>query len=265
MNTLRLPLLSAGILASLAVLTPRDASAQEANGFGEKGQLIVSVDRLMPLLGFTRFSEDVTNGNVTTTQSETSTSIALLFGREPNNPSLVDPHTIPRIAFDYTVIPHLTVGGSFVLGLGLGGSQKTENSNGGTNATQSVDAPTITAVGISARAGYVLPLGQSIAFWPRGGFSFYSLSAKTTTQQGNTDNPIENHDTTTAFSLDLDPQFVWVPVQHFFINAGVLANIPLAGKHSIEQDQGGTSTSTSNDSHIFHIGLSAGVGGWFDL
>ena len=29
-----------------------------------------------------------------------------------------------------------------------------------------------------------------------------------------------------VFSLDLDPQFAWVPVEHFFIHFGPLLNIP---------------------------------------
>ena len=258
--------LSLGFAASLALLSPRTAAAQEANGFGEKGELIISADRLMSFISYSRDSVDETNGNLTTTEAESSTSIALLLGREASNPTHVNPHTIPRIAFDYVVIPHLTVGGSFVLGLGLGGSLTTKTSGNGPDTSTSTDAPTVTAVGIAARAGYVLPLGQSIAFWPRAGFAYYSLSSKTTTTDGNNNNATsEIHATDTAFSLDLDPQFVWVPVSHFFINAGPLINIPLAGKASTTTDAGGTSIEKSDDLHYFHIGLSAGFGGWFDL
>ena len=262
MNALmRLSLLSVGLTASLAVLSPRTASAQEANGFGEKGELIVTADRLMPLIGYSRESVDSTQNGVTVTQSDSSTSIALLFGREPA--LTVNPHTIPRIAFDYVLAQHFTLGGSFVLGLGLGGTSKTETTQGGSNATQSTDAPTVTAVGVAFRAGYVLPLGQSIAFWPRAGLAGYSLSSKSTTTNNNQTSTTSNTDT--AFSIDLDPQFVWVPIPHFFVHAGPLVNIPIAGKRSQTTDQGNSTVDVSNDLHIFHIGLSAGLGGWFDI
>ena len=34
---------------------------------------------------------------------------------------------ISGVAADFTVVPHVTIGGSLVLAFGLGGSQKTEN------------------------------------------------------------------------------------------------------------------------------------------
>ena len=72
-------------------------------------------------------------------------------------------------------------------------------------------------------------------------------------------------DTDALWSLDLDPQFVWVPLQHFFAHFGPIVNIPFAGSTSNEVVVGGTSNTRKDDLSVFHFGLSAGLGGWFDL
>ena len=161
-----------GVSSVLAAVAPREASAQEANGLGEKGELIITADRLMPLFSYS--SESVTStqggqggqGGQTVKTTESGTSIALLVGREPT--LAVNPHTVPRLAIDYAVINHLTVGGSFVLAFGLGGSRTTEIGNN----TQKSDSPKATLVGFAPRVGYVLPLGQTFGFWPRAGIGF---------------------------------------------------------------------------------------------
>jgi hypothetical protein len=245
-------------LALLAAVVPTEASAQEANGLGEKGELIITADRLMPIFSFTSQTVTVTTAGQETKTTDSGSSIALLFGREPS--LTINPHTIPRLALDYSVINHLTVGGSFVLGVGLGGSHSVEAGN----TTQKNDAAKITVVGFAPRVGYVIPLGHTFGFWPRLGLAFYSLSAK--------DEDIANNGTKTTttasdslWSLDLDPQFVWVPLQHFFAHFGPLMNIPITGSRSVEVAQGGTTQETKNDLSIFHFGISAGLGGWFDL
>ncbi len=199
MRTLAISLGVSGVLA----VAPHEAAAQEANGLGEKGELIITVDRLMPLFSYSNESVTNTQGGQDTKTSDSSTSIALLFGREPS--LTLNPHTIPRVAIDFTVINHLTIGGAFVLGIGLGGSHTTEVGNN----SQKTDAPKITAVGFAPRVGYVLPLGHTFGFWPRAGFAFYSLSAKQD-NTGNNGNTTTTTNSDSVWSLDLDPQFVWV-------------------------------------------------------
>jgi hypothetical protein len=241
---------------ALAASAPREAAAQEANGLGEKHQLIVSVDRLMPLLSYS--SETVKNDNngVTTKTTDSGTSAAFLFGREP---SIGVVHTVPRIAFDFTIIKSLTLGGAFAFAFGLSAKSETEQGN----VTRKVDAPTSTIVGFAPRVGYILPIGHVFAFWPRAGFALYSVSTKQTNRQGNND--VSSTDTSTVWSFDLDPQFAWVPVEHFFVHFGPLLNIPFAGSRSHEDVINGASTTTKNDLSVFHFGLSAGLGGWFNL
>ena len=117
-------------LAGLAGLfTARHASADEANGFGEKTQLIVSADRLMPAFSYTSQTLTATQGGATLKTTDSGTSAALLFGREPN---LGVVHTIPRVAFDFTIIRHLTLGGSVAVAFGLGGTHEEDFGNNNT-------------------------------------------------------------------------------------------------------------------------------------
>lgn len=254
-NALAAVLGTAGVLCASA---PGSASAQEANGFGEKGQLILSVDRLMPLLSYSSQSETSTQGGLTVKTSDSGTSAALLFGSEP---TLAVVHTLPRIAFDFTIVNHLTVGGSIAAVFGLGGSREVDAGNG--TPVRKTDTPSRTVIGFAPRVGYVLPVGRNFAFWPRLGFALYSVSSKSDNVVANA--VVTTTNTDTLFSLDLDPQFVWTPIQHFFFNVGPLLNIPLSGSRSVEVEQGPRSDTTKSDLSLFHFGLSAGLGGWFDL
>jgi hypothetical protein len=247
-----------GIFGALAAMSPRAASAQEANGFGEKGELIITADRLIPVLsyGSTTTTRNQAGGSFKTT--ETGTSVALLLGREPG---LGIVHTLPRVAIDYAVINHLTIGGSFAIAFGLSGTRE-EQLNA--NSTRSIDTPRTTVVGFAPRVGYVLPIGHNFAFWPRAGFAFYSVSTKTTTANQNLTTTTDTT-TDTVWSLDLDPQFVWVPIQHFFFHFGPIVNIPFAGGETNEVANANNTQTTKNDLSVFHFGVNAAIGGWFDL
>lgn len=243
-----------GIAAAACVSAPDTARAQEAQGLGEKHQLILSVDRLMPVLSYTSQTVTSTQGGARLRSTDSGTSMAVLLGREP---SLGVVHTLPRIAFDFTVVQSLTLGGSFAFAIGLG---STHEDDFGNNTSRKSDGSKTTVVGFAPRVGYILPLGHVLAFWPRAGFAFYSVSTKTPVVTGA--NVTTRTDSDTMFSIDLDPQLVWTPVQHFFINFGPLLNIPVGGSRSTENAAGGT---TNNDLSVFHLGISAGLGGWFDL
>jgi hypothetical protein len=243
---------------ALAASVPTPAHAQSANNFGEKHQLIVSADRLLPLLSFSSESLTATQGGNTTTTTDTGTSIAFLIGREPN---LAVVHTLPRVAFDFVVVRHFTLGGAFAFGVGIGGKHEED---GGNNTIRTTDTPNNTIIGFAPRAGYVIPFASTLAFWPRLGFAFYSVS-ETSHGTGNNNVDITTTNKDTILSLDLDPQLAWVPVEHFFIHVGPILNIPISGSRSVETETGSNSQTVKNDLSVFHIGLSAGLGGWFDL
>lgn len=242
-----------GAAGVAAVSAPATASAQDANGFGEKHQLILGVDRLMPVFSYTSQTITTTQGGLTQKATDSGTSMAVLFGREP---SLGVVHTLPRIAFDFTIVRHLTLGGAFAFAFGLGATHEDDFGN---NTSRKSDGAKSTVVGLAPRVGYVLPLGHVFSFWPRAGFAFYSVSTRTPLFNANATSQTV---TDTVFSIDLDPQFAWTPVEHFFINFGPLLNIPVGGSRSVENAAGGT---TKTDLSVLHAGISAGLGGWFDL
>lgn len=259
-------LLGLGAL-SVALAVPSAAEAQEAHGFGSQTQMIISADRLMPLIAWSSTTVSSTQGGTTTEVTQSDSSLSLLWGNDGQalffGPK--SPHTVPRVGLDFVIIPHLTLGGSLGFAFGLGGSTETETrNNNGQVVTVSNDSPSNTTIAFGPRVGYILPVGDILAFWFRGGFSFYSL--RRTEEDRDNNNAVER-DTTkvTAFSLDLDPQFMIVPVEHFFFNVGPLINIPLTGSVSQERVRGATTTTVDNDVTLWHVGISAGLGGWFNL
>jgi hypothetical protein len=251
---------------SLALLAATSAAfAENPKGFGEKSQLIISADRLVPLFSFGHASVTENQNGIDVSSSSSGSGISILFGRDAaQTAGLTNPHSLPRVGIDFTVIHNLTIGGSVAFGFGLGGSVEREAVRGGTIVTTSSDAPTGTAIGLAPRVGYVLGLNDWLAFWPRLGFGFYSLSSKSEEIENN--NVIRTSSTTyTQFSIDVDPTFVFVPVEHFFFNVGPLLSIPFGGSLSREDQRGATTTTTDLDASVLHLGLSAGLGGYFNL
>jgi hypothetical protein len=260
-----------GLLAAALVLaTSSEARAAGGlpNGFGEKGELIVSADRLVPLFTYTYGSRTDTNpGNDELTSSRSGAGLSLLWGRDFNAVEdltvPINVHMIPRVAFDVAVIPHLTVGAGIAFGFGLGGTRKQEVLVNNVKTTQESDAPTATAIGIAPRVGYVLGLTDMFAFWPRAGIGFYSVSLHSEDNENGAVVPVKDSDT--LLSLDLDPQFALVPFEHFFITAGPLVNIPITGTRSHQVTRGATTNTQDIDVSLFTIGLTAGLGGWFNV
>ena len=262
----------AGLVAAAAVLgsTSDVQAAGHANGLGEKGQFILSADRLVPLFNYTYASVTETQNNVDLTDSKSGTGISLLFGRnlavdDSSGFSVpVNVHAIPRVALDVTIIPRLTLGAAIAFGFGLGGTNENENlAPGGGKTSTKTDAPTATAIGLAPRVGYILPLGDIVAFWPRLGFGFYSVSGSREIVTGASTTTIRGTDT--LFSLDLDPQFVLVPYEHFFIHGGPVVNIPISGTRSEARTTGARTDETSTDASLFNLGLSLGIGGWLNV
>lgn len=240
-------LVSALVAASFVGFSS-SASAQTANGFGSKGQLIVSADRLLPVFSYTSVTEsqDIGGGRTQDTTVK-GASIALLWGNEPGVNASAAVHSTPRAGVDFTIIDRLTLGGSIALGFGFGNDTR----------------PSTTVFGVSPRAGYILPLTDMFAFWPRAGFSFYSVSSSQDTTVAN--QTVTQKTTGSTFSLDLDPQFAFVPFEHLFFNFGPTLNIPLTGTVTNSTSSGPSSGEHSNDMALWHFGLNAGIGGWFSL
>jgi hypothetical protein len=267
------------VTAGLVVLSVGSlAHAQHAGGsFGDQGQFIISADRLFPLLGYSHASETETNppaGANRATDSESSSNLGFFWGGTPaftDRPTVAAApggipvtnfYTVPRVGFDYTILPNVTIGGDVILFFTLGGSTSTEiYNNGGGTQTTTANEPTNTTFGIAPRGGYILHLNDLFALWLRGGLSFYTETwRQSSTNNGQTTTFSANYD---QLALDLDPQLVITPIPHVGFTAGVTADIPLTGGHSYTADVGGASSSVSAGSSLFFIGGTVGMLVWF--
>lgn len=229
--------------------------------FGERGQLILTADRLLPLASFTAQTITASQGATETKTSDRGASFALLVGREPGLGSM---HTVPRLAVDFAVMDHLTVGTSFVVAFGLGGSHSEERTQNGGATARKHNAPEATILGFAPRVGYVVPLSARLAFWPRAGVAFYSARSKT--EQSNDAGAVSTTtDSDTLFSFDVDPQLVWSPATGFFLHGGPIANLPLSGAHTSEFAQAGSAGTRTDDLSVSHVGVSVALGGWLSL
>lgn len=228
-----------------AFALPATALAQTAKGFGETGQAILSVERLMPLLAYE--NAKVTTGNDSTSAGITSFALVVHDRRDTF-------YNAPRFAFDYVVTSHLTIGGSAYVYTQLSDSATTTTNN----RSVSVDAPRETLWGIAPRIGYVIGLSDSFAFWPRGGFSFNdgtnSSEQIATTNAGGV--------STTLFALDLEPTFVWVPIEHVGITASGILDIPITGSASVPNGDN-PNVFTSYDLVEWQVGLHVGLLAYF--
>jgi hypothetical protein len=258
----RLTAVLATVGAACGLLTTSLAHAQQRPEFGEKGSLIISADRLVPFFAFSHWSEDgPTPGGVTkTTATASQTSLSFLYGYTTDPNDLF--YTVPRVGIDYTIVPNVTLGGDLVVFFTLGGSTGTETDfSNGNSTTTSTTAPKTTIFGVAPRGGYILGLNNMFSLWLRGGFSFYTLSQKQT-NNGN-GNDITTTNSQHQFSLDLDPQFVFTPIPHVGFTAGLTVDIPFAGGHSIETDNGGTTNTFSASSSMFYLGVTVGMLAYF--
>ena len=249
------------------VLFASVASAQAKGAFGEQGEFIFSADRLVPIFAYT--NNKVTNDKVNPNQSNSvsGSSFSLLYGGNfagvpAANVGIGNPtfYNFPRVGFDYTVIRDLTVGGDVFIFFTLGGS--TQRCAGST--CQSNDSATGNAWGIAPRVGYILGMTDLLSFWLRGGISYYHGTMNTNaTRCGRTDTDSTNAG---VFGIDIDPQLVISPVNHFGFEVGPAIDWGFAGNYSTDQpDVGGcgTTTSTSLGYTSLNVGVTGGLFGWF--
>jgi len=250
--------------ASMGVLLTSSLShAQARTGFGERGEFIVSADRLMPLFSFTHVSQDqplVPGTKTVTTYNEAA--ISLLWGSSsPDNgsaPPQTSFFTVPRVGFDYVIAPNVTVGGDLVIFFTLAGNNGIDTTpNGGATSTASTGTPSSFIFGIAPRGGYILRLTDLFSLWLRGGVSYYVATSKTSVT-GPTVTTSANQ-----FALDLDPQLVITPIPHLGVTLGLTADLPVAGGHSVDTQDNNISRSTSASSSVLFFGITTGLLAYF--
>jgi opacity protein-like surface antigen len=236
---------SSALIVGLAAASPGDA--EPLNDFGTRGSLILSADRLSPLLSYTRVRQDQQGGDYTTTST---TSMSLLWSG-----AVQDFYDIPRAGLDYVLAPNVTLGGMLFATLPLSAT-RADTQNG---TTTSRDTGKISALGIGARAGYIVPLSPRLSLWARGGLSYTRVSMSST--QGNMMMTMS----TVALSqtaLSLEPLFVISVTSHFGVQLGPVVDLPLSGSQHTEDTTNGMTVSQDNSASQLHIGITAGLLGW---
>jgi hypothetical protein len=271
--------LAAAGAALVTLLVGSLAQAQEkAGGLGEQGQFIFGADRLFGLFDYTSNSY-TTQGNPQQTVTVTGTSMSFFWGTNAvqgasnlgggvngvgvagGNPTFYTP---PRLGFDYTIIPNLTIGGELIAFFTLGGSTTTSQ------GSQSVSNgnPSGNTFGIAPRVGYILGLNDLLSIWLRGGFSYYNASLSQ--NDNNCRNNTSGTDSVNVwdFGLDLDPQLIISPIPHFAFMAGPALDWGFVGNASATapNNNGGTcsgTTTTTLNYNSVNFGINGGLLGWW--
>lgn len=202
------------LVVSFGVLLPALASAQE---FGAKGDVVFSVDRLMGVTG-----THVAGERGPLEYHDDFTSISFGWRASPD----LSPFDVPRFAFDYLFIEHLSIGGS------LGYAS--------VDADQQDDYSTFV---ISPRVGYAYAFGKVVGIWPRGGFTYHST---------NIDNAFDEK----GFALNLECPFTFSPATHFAFHIGPTFDIDMFGSRDPSPIDKGDRTYRA-------FGVNAGLLGWF--
>jgi hypothetical protein len=220
---------------------------------GDPGSIILSAERISPLLAFNSRSSTRDQAGTEVTETDRSTTVALFA-----NPSAFSMYNVPRLAFDYSVGGGLTVGASAMVFVTL--SAKEEVETGGTSRSE--DSGKATAFGIGPRIGYVLPLASIASFWPRVGFSYTTLKVESPERTVGTDT-ISSSTSQSQAAVHFEPLFAITPVSHFAFTIGPVVDIPLTGTQKSESKRNGVTTSSEFDVSYMHFGLTAGLLGYF--
>ena len=221
--------------AAAALLASSSAWAED---FGKQKQLAVSAERLF---GFTYNSSSVSLQGGDYDSSVTGFSL-LSSTPSTNNPGSVwGGYGSPRIAGDYFVIDHLSVGAA----LGYAHVSATAQPAGlGANET--------TASGhvftFAPRAGYAIAFNDLIGLWPRAGFTYRAYSAEN----------LSAHN----LALTLEAPLTFNVLPHIVFWGGPTLDLGLSG--SASRDNGNGST-TSNDFHSTEFGIQTALLVYFDL
>lgn len=253
-------------LGALLVASP--ASAQQAGkAFGDQGEFIFGADRLFSPFAFT--SNSFSSGGNTITV--TGTSMGFFGGLNQvsvgsNNAGVAYGagngtfYNIPRLGFDYTIIPNLTLGGEVIAWFTLGGSTSLSGPAVGNGSQGNAGG---NAFGIAPRIGYIFNLSDVFAIWPRGGLSYYDANYSLQNPQFRACNDTANAN---LFGLDIDPVLTISPVEHFAFMAGPTLDWGFTGGASATQDKNGTCSQTSTTSYSYsavNFAINAGLLGWF--
>ncbi len=204
------------------------SSSAFAQTFGEKGQLGISAERLF---GFYHDSATISNpgGDVTTKHDSFSLLSSDLGGGFYGS---------PRVAGDYFVIDHLS------LGAALGYSHDSQSSPAINGVTTSVGTDSVL---FAPRVGWAYMFSDIVGIWPRAGFTYRSF------------NPGNNSSHILALTAECPFVFTFIP--HVAFWAGPTLDLGIGG--SANQTAG--AVTNSRDFNATEIGIQTGMTAYLDL
>ncbi|MDD9937622.1 MAG: hypothetical protein OXT09_28675 [Myxococcales bacterium] len=225
-------------MAVLATSAP--AAAQKS--MGRDGTFVLGVERVFGFVTSTTSSEATVLGQ-DQERDATTTGVTLLASA-----GVPSAHVAPRLAFDYFLATNISIGAALGYGTG-GGEVETTVSTPGGSASSTDDQPDQSLFMFHARGGYFLPFGGSFGFWPKLGFSYFTIESGDGSGEVSVD----------GFALNLDAALVIELAPHFGLSLAGLADIGLGGEAELDLPGGG---STDADTTVTDFGLMAGIYGY---
>ncbi len=224
-----------------------DDKGEGIHRFGAPG-MIISVDRLLPLVSYQSTTQTQDDGSRST---QSRTSVALMntgpFGVSNSF------YNLPRISVDWVPIRNLTIGGSTWLYVDLQASNAITPVN---QPTTTSDQQKVTYWGIAPRVGYIFPLGDKVYLWPRAGIEYHHVSESDV-----------GHGTgsVTQLAFEAEAMVVISPWNHFGFTEGPTFDAPITGEQTTTTTPTATgmTSSTHVDSAMWQVGVSAGLLGHF--
>jgi len=235
---------------SLWVGSARADDGDDSPRFGAR-KIIISADRLIPLVSYEGVKSTQSNGS-----SDTKTDLSLgLLSNAPYG-AFGTFFNLPRLAFDWVPVPNLTLGGAIFGYTQLLAKDKVAP-NGAVSTT--TDQPRVNYWGFAPRIGYIVPLGHLVSFWPRVGMAYYNVSSSSVSGAVSP--------SVTQLAFEAEALFVISPWRHFGFTVGPTLDVPVTGKSTSASETAtgttGVATATSYDSSMFQVGVSAGMLGHF--
>jgi hypothetical protein len=230
------------LLFSLGLLLAPPAAAQDGPAdFGQKGQFVISGERLFGLVLASSSTSEIDDG-VEVERTVSYTTFNLLM-----NPSQFTTYATPRIGFDYLVIDRLTLGGSLGFATGSG---EVEQEAAGVSQTQ--DTGSWNAFLLAPRVGYAFMFTPVLGIWPRGGITFLL--------GGSEDEDGYPKTSSSRLALTMEVPFVITPLPHVGFTFAPTLDLGLTGSDEVTTlNDMGVETTTERDVVATDFGIQAGM------
>jgi hypothetical protein len=182
-----------------AAQVPVHAGTAAETRLGRRGAFLVTLRRLFPPVAY---SLELKNGVIS--------DDAVSYGSGGTRAS---PYRYPRLGIDACLTRHLTIGTD------LFGSVTLARPN---------EEPAITLLGLAPRVGWIVPLGDLVAFWPSIGPEITMRWEAVRTGDGAS--AVETLSRRGEIGADVDAQIVVTPLAHFGILVGFSFDLPVVGR-----------------------------------